>query len=101
MTTEELDSNLAIIFKDRVSSSELSDVLANFKNITVNNNNDKKLQSKKRKRNKYYYTENVTHGFQSSIASNKKIDIIKYCGGSGSAVIMRDYMDVLDSNNLI
>ena len=34
-------------------------------------------QLKKRKRNKCHSTEDITHGFQSSIASNKKMDIIK------------------------
>ena len=29
------------------------------------------------------------------------INIDGYCGGSGSAVRMRDYLDVLDSNNMI
>ncbi len=79
MITEGLDSNLIIILKNRVSSSELSDVLKNFKSMAVNNDDDiKELQLKKRKRNKCYYTKNVTHGFQSNIASNKKMDIIKY-----------------------
>ncbi len=76
--TERSDNNLIIILEDRISSSELSDVLKDFKNMTVNNNDIKKSQLKKRKRNKYYYTENITHGFQSSITSNKKMDIIKY-----------------------
>ena len=82
MTTEGLDSNFVIIFKDRTSSSELSDVLEDFKSMAVDDDDDdddvKESQSKKRKRNKYYCTEDVTHGFQSSIASNKKMDIIKY-----------------------
>ncbi len=78
MNTEGSDSNLIIIFEDRVLSSELSDVLEDFESIIVNNNNIKKPQLKKGKRNKCYYTENITHGFQSSIASNKKMDIIKY-----------------------
>ncbi len=79
ITTEGLDSYFITILKDRTSSSELSDVPKDFKSITVNNNNDiKKPQLKKRKRNKYHYTKNITHGFQSNIASNKKIDIIKY-----------------------
>src|SRR6266498_812175 len=79
ITTEGPDSNLTTILEDRASSSKLSNVSENFKNITVNNNNNiKEPQSKKRKRNKYHYTENITHGFQSSIASNKKMDIIKY-----------------------
>ena len=44
MTTKGLDSNLTIICEDRVSSSELSDVPENFKNIVVNNSDDiKKL----------------------------------------------------------
>ena len=76
ITTEGPDSNLTTILEDRASSSKLSNVSENFKNITVNNNNIKKPQSKKRKRNKYYYTKNITHGFQSSIANNK-MDIIK------------------------
>ena len=63
MTTKELDSNLVIILENRVLSSKLSDVLKNFKNITVNNNDIKELQLKKRKRNKYYYTKNIIHGF--------------------------------------
>ncbi len=76
--TEELDSNLVIILKDRVLSSELSDVLKDFKNMAVDDDDDdiKEPQSKKRKRNKCYYTKNITHGFQSSIANNK-MDIIK------------------------
>ena len=79
MTTKRLNNNFIIILEDRILSSELSDVSEDFKSITVNNNNNiKKPQLKKRKRNKYYYTENVTHGFQSNIASNKKMDIIKY-----------------------
>ncbi len=79
MTTEGSDSNLTIILEDQALSNELSNVSEDFKNITVDNDDDiKEPQSKKRKRNKYYYTENVTHGFQSSIASNKKMDIIKY-----------------------
>ena len=42
--TKRLDNNLTIIFEDRVSSSELSDVPENFKNIVVNNSDDiKKL----------------------------------------------------------
>ena len=77
MITEGLVSNLATIFKDRTLSSELSDVLEDFKSMAVNNNNIKKSQSKKRKRNKCYYIKNITHGFQSNITSNKKIDIIK------------------------
>ena len=78
MITEGSDSNLIIIFENRILNSELSDILKNFKSIIVNNNNIKKSQSKKHKRNKYYYTKNVTHGFQSNITNNKKIDIIKY-----------------------
>ncbi len=78
MITEALNNNLTTIFKDRASSSELSDVPEDFKSITVNNNNNiKKPQSKERKRNKYYYTKNITQDFQSSIANNK-MDIIKY-----------------------
>ena len=77
ITTERPDSNLTTIFEDRTSSSELSDVPKDFKNITVDDNDIKKSQSKKRKCNKYYYTKNITHDFQSSIVSNKKIDIIK------------------------
>src|SRR6266498_3944012 len=65
MITEGPDSNLVTIFKDRILSSELSDVLEDFESIAVNNNNIEELQSKKRKRNKCYYTENVTYGFQS------------------------------------
>ena len=61
--TEGLDNNLAIILEDRVSSSELSDVLEDFKSITVDNNDIKESQLKKRKRNKCYYTKDVTHGF--------------------------------------
>ncbi len=76
--TKKSNNNLITIFKDRVLSSELSNILKDFKSITVNNNNIKKPQSKKRKRNKYYYTEDITHDFQSSIASNKNVDIIKY-----------------------
>ena len=63
MTTEGPDSNRAIIFKDRISSSKLSNAPEDFKNITVNNNDVKEPQSKKRKRNKYHYTKNITHGF--------------------------------------
>ncbi len=76
--TEELNNNFIIILEDRVLSSELSNVLEDFKGIIVNNNNIKEPQSKKRKRNKCYYTKDITHSFQSNIASNKKIDIIKY-----------------------
>ena len=43
MTTEEPDSNLIVIFKNRVSSSKLSDVLEEFENIIVNNNDIKEL----------------------------------------------------------
>jgi len=78
ITTKELNNNLIIILEDRVLSSELSNVLEDFESIAVNNNNIEELQSKKRKRNKCYYTEDVTYGFQSSIASNKKMDIVKY-----------------------
>ncbi len=78
MITKGLDSNLITILEDRTSSSELLDILEDFKSITVDNNNIKELQLKKRKRNKYHYTENITHSFQSSIVSNKKMDIIKY-----------------------
>ncbi len=78
MTTEGSNNNFVIIFKNRVSSSELSNVSENFKNITINNNDDvEEPQSKKRKRNKCYCTKNITYGFQSNIASNKKMDIIK------------------------
>ncbi|SRR6266536_2022558 len=81
MTTEGLDSNFVIIFKDRTSSSELSDVLEDFKSMAVDDDDDdddvEELQLKKRKRNKYHYTKNITHGFQSSIASNKKMNIVK------------------------
>ena len=78
MITERPDNNLITILEDRVSNSELSNVPKDFKNIAVNNNDIKELQSKKRKRNKYHYTKNITHDFQSNIASNKKINIIKY-----------------------
>ena len=79
ITTEELDNNLTTILKDRASNSELLNVSENFESITVNNNNNiKEPQLKKRKYNKYYYTKNITYGFQSNIASNKKINIIKY-----------------------
>jgi len=79
MITEGSDSNLIIILEDRALSSELSDVPEDFKSMVVNNIDDiKEPQLKKRKRNKYYYIEDVTHGFQFSIASNKKMDIIKY-----------------------
>ena len=79
MITEGPNNNFIIILEDRVSNSELSNVPENFKNITVNDDDDnvKKLQSKKRKRNKCYYTKNITYGFQFSIASNKKMDIVK------------------------
>ncbi len=40
MITKGLNNNLTIIFEDRVSNSELSDVLKDFKNIAVDNNND-------------------------------------------------------------
>ncbi len=40
MTTEGPDSNLITVLKDRVSSSELSDVSKGFKSIAVNNNDD-------------------------------------------------------------
>ncbi len=63
MITEGSDNNLITILKDRVSSSELSNVPEDFKNIAVNNDNVEKPQLKKRKRNKYYYTEDITHGF--------------------------------------
>ncbi len=63
MITEGPDSNLIIIFKDRVSSSELSDVPEDFKNITVKDDDVKESQSKKRKRNKCYCTEDIIHGF--------------------------------------
>jgi len=63
ITTEGPDNNLITIFKDRVSSSELSNVPEDFRNIIVNNNDIKEPQSKKRKRNKYHYTENITHDF--------------------------------------
>ncbi len=76
--TEGPDSNFTIILKDRTLSSELSNVSEDFKNITVNNNNVKKPQLKKRKHNKYHYTKNIAYSFQSSITSNKKMDIIKY-----------------------
>ncbi len=78
MITEGLNNNLIIILQDRVLSNKLSDILKDFKNIIVNNDDIEELQSKKRKRNKYYYMEDVTHGFQFNITSNKKMDIIKY-----------------------
>ncbi len=78
MTTKRPDNNLTTILKNRALNSELSNVSENFKSITVNNNNVKKPQSKKRKHNKCHYTKDVTHGFQSNITSNKKMDIIKY-----------------------
>src|SRR6266498_4770326 len=82
ITTKGSDSNLTTILKDRASNSELSDISKDFKSIAVNNDDDddniKKPQLKKRKRNKCYYTKNITHGFQSNIANNKKMDIIKY-----------------------
>ena len=40
ITTEGPDNNLITILKDRASSSELSDISEDFKNITVNNNDD-------------------------------------------------------------
>ncbi len=40
MTTEGLDSNFITILEDRVLSSELSDVLEDFKSITVDNNDN-------------------------------------------------------------
>ncbi len=45
MITEGLNNNLTTIFEDRALNSELSNVLEDFKNITVdnNNNNIKKL----------------------------------------------------------
>jgi len=78
ITTEGSDSNLTTILKDRVLSSELPDIPKDFKSIIVNDNDVEEPQLKKRKRNKYYYTEDVIHGFQSSITNNKKMDIIKY-----------------------
>ncbi len=64
MTTEGPDNNLTIILKNRILSSELSNILKDFKNMIVDNDDDvKKPQLKKRKRNKYYYTEDITHGF--------------------------------------
>ncbi len=75
--TEGLDSNLTTILKDQILNSELSDVLEDFGNMIVNDDDIKKLQSKKRKRNKCYYTKDITHGFQSNITSNKRMDIIK------------------------
>ena len=77
MITEGLDNNLIIILEDRASSSELSDVSEDFESMTVDNNDVEEPQSKKRKRNKYYYTKNITHGLQSSIINNKKMDIVK------------------------
>ena len=78
MITEGLDNNLTTILKDRALSSELSDIPEDFESIVVDDNDVKEPQLKKRKRNKCYYTENITHGFQSNITSNKKMDIIKY-----------------------
>ena len=81
MITEGSDNNFIIILEDRVLSSELSDVLKDFKSMAVDDDDDddvEKSQLKKRKRNKCYYTKDITHSFQSNIASNKKIDIIKY-----------------------
>ena len=43
MTTEGLNSNLIIIFEDRILSSELSNVLKDFESMIVNNNNVKEL----------------------------------------------------------
>ncbi len=63
MITEGSDNNFITIFKDRVLSSELSDVLKDFENIAVDNNNIKEPQSKKRKRNKYYYMKDITYDF--------------------------------------
>jgi len=77
MITEGSDSNLTTILKDRVLSNELSDVSEDFESMAVDNDDVEEPQLKKRKRNKCYCTEDVTHGFQSSIASNKKMDIIK------------------------
>ena len=78
MIREKLNNNLIIILEDRVLSSKLSDVLEDFKSMTVDNDDDvEESQLKKRKRNKCYCTEDVTYGFQSSIASNKKMDIVK------------------------
>jgi len=78
MITEGPDSNLVIILKDRVLSSELSDVLEDFESIAADDDDVEEPQLKKRKRNKCYCMEDVIYGFQSSIASNKKMDIIKY-----------------------
>ncbi len=62
--TERPNNNLITIFKNLASSSELSNILEDFKNIIVNNNNNvEELQSKKRKRNKYYYTKDVIYNF--------------------------------------
>ncbi len=41
ITTEESDNNFITILKDRISSSELSDVPKDFENMIVNNNNIK------------------------------------------------------------
>ncbi len=43
MITEGLNSNLIIIFEDRILSSELSNVLKDFESMIVNNNNVKEL----------------------------------------------------------
>ncbi len=40
ITTKELNNNLIIILEDRVLSSELSNVLEDFKSMAVNNNDD-------------------------------------------------------------
>ncbi len=44
--TEGPDSNLTTILKDRISNSELSNVLKDFKSMTVNNNNDRLVLQK-------------------------------------------------------
>ncbi len=41
MTTEELDSNLTTVLKDRASSSKLSDIPEDFKSMAVDNNDVK------------------------------------------------------------
>ena len=63
MTTEGSDNNFIIIFEDRALSSELSNILEDFKSMTVDDDDIEEPQLKKRKRNKYHYTENIIHGF--------------------------------------
>ena len=48
------------------------------------------------------YKKNILNIFITSSLILRIAEIIYiYCGGSGSAVRMRDYLDVLDSNNMI